>query len=228
MNIDEVMKQLEAAGSEQTRKTYRRHGITAEMFGVSYATLGALKKKIKVDHELAMKLWATNNHDAQVLATMIADPKLLSPGLMEEWARSLSSHAIADAFAKLAVQAPSAQKKFEKWLDSKDQWTACAGWSMLAQAAANPELPDSYFEDHLATIEQQIHSRPDRVRYVMNSALIAIGGRNGSLQKQALAAAKKIGKVEVDHGDTSCKTPDATAYILKMAARPEKKSTAKA
>ena len=53
----------------------------------------------------------------------------------------------------------------------------------------------------------------------MNNALIAIGGRNAKLKKLALAAAKKIGKVEVDHGDTSCKTPDAAAYINKMWAR---------
>jgi hypothetical protein len=28
-----------------------------------------------------------------------------------------------------------------------------------------------------------------------------------------------IGKVEVDHGDTDCKTPDAAEYILKVAKR---------
>jgi len=33
------------------------------------------------------------------------------------------------------------------------------------------------------------------------------------------AAARRIGKVEVDHGDTSCKTPDAEPYILKASAR---------
>jgi hypothetical protein len=49
----------------------------------------------------------------------------------------------------------------------------------------------------------------------MNMALIAIGVRSAGLRKLALAAAKRIGKVEVDHGDTSCKTPDAAAYIAK-------------
>ena len=38
------------------------------MFGVSYAALGKLKRKIKVDHELAEKLWATGNHDARIAA----------------------------------------------------------------------------------------------------------------------------------------------------------------
>lgn len=224
MNFDEVMQQLESSGSEQTRKTYRRHGINGEMFGVSYATHGALKKKIKVDHDLALKLWATNNHDAQVLATMIIDPKLMSASLLDEWVKSLDSYAITDAFAKAAVQAPSAQKKFEKWMNSKNEWTACAGWTMLGQSAANAELADSYFEPYLETIEREIHSRPNRVRYVMNSALIAIGSHREGLQKKALAVAEKIGKVEVDHGDTSCKTPDAASYILKTSGHRNKKA----
>ena len=47
----------------------------------------------------------------------------------------------------------------------------------------------------------------------MNLAVIAIGCRSPGLRKAALAAAKRIGKVEVDHGDTACKTPDAAEYI---------------
>jgi 3-methyladenine DNA glycosylase AlkD len=228
MNFAEVMTQLESFGSEQTRKTYGRHGVKNEMFGVSYANLGALTKKIKIDQPLAQQLWATGNHDAQLLATMIADPKLMSASLLEDWAKSLSNYPIGDAFAKLALQTPSAQKKLEKWMDAKNEWVSYAGWLMLARSVDNPELPDSYFENYLATIEQTIHSRRNRIRYVMNTALIAIGRRNDKLQKQALATAKKIGKVEVDHGDTSCKTPDARDYILKTAAHREKKRTAKA
>ena len=48
-----------------------------------------------------------------------------------------------------------------------------------------------------------------------NSTLIAIGFRSHTLEKKALAVAKKIGVVEMDHGETNCKTPDAAAYILK-------------
>ena len=57
----------------------------------------------------------------------------------------------------------------------------------------------------------------------MNGALIAIGIRNPVLQAKALAVAAQIGKVDVDHGQTSCKTPDAGAYILKTVQHREKK-----
>jgi 3-methyladenine DNA glycosylase AlkD len=215
MNFDEVMQQLKTWGSEQTRKTYKRHGVMGEMFGVSYANLYTLRKKIKTDHRLAKELWASGNHDAKVLATMIADPAQFTASELEDWAKNLSDHVITDAFSKLAIQSPLAQKKFEKWCDAKSELLGQAGWTMLAQAVANQELPDAYFESYLETIERDIHRCKNRIRYAMNNALIAIGTRNDKLQKQALAVAKKIGKVEVDHGDTSCKTPDATAYILK-------------
>src|ERR1051325_9024460 len=198
MDFDEVMDQLEAAGSEQTRKTYRRHGVQGDLFGVSYATLGALKKRIKTDHGLATQLWATGNHDARVLATMIADPESMSAGLLEEWAKSLRNGVITDAFARLAAQAPAALKKLEKWTDAKSEWVASAGWSMLALAAANHQLPDAYFEPYLKTIERDIQARDNRVRHLMNMALIAIGTRNDNLQRKALKVAQKVGRVEVD------------------------------
>ena len=36
---------------------------------------------------------------------------------------------------------------------------------------------------------------------------------------EALAAAERIGKVHVDHGNTACTTPDAAAYIQKTLGR---------
>ena len=54
--------------------------------------------------------------------------------------------------------------------------------------------------------------------------MISIGGRNSRLQRKAVAAAKRIGKVEVDHGETGCKTPDAVSYIKKKAAAYNKKT----
>src|ERR1700752_4226901 len=74
MTLSETMKQLEAVGSEQTRKTYRRHGVQMPMFGVKMGDLSKVQKGIKKDHALALALWATGNLDARVLATMIADP----------------------------------------------------------------------------------------------------------------------------------------------------------
>ncbi|MGH9842621.1 MAG: DNA alkylation repair protein [Blastocatellia bacterium] len=71
MEFKGLMKELEAAGTAQNRKVYARHGAPADkMFGVSYANLYALRKRIKVDQALADRLWASGNHDARVLMTI--------------------------------------------------------------------------------------------------------------------------------------------------------------
>ena len=74
MSTIPILDQLKALGSEQTRKTYRKHGVSGDQYGVSYADLKNLKKKIKVNHDLAQQLWSSGIHDARILALLIADP----------------------------------------------------------------------------------------------------------------------------------------------------------
>ena len=86
MTLAETMSALEKAGSAQTRKTYARHGAVEPMFGVSFATLKTMLKRIGVDHELALALWDTGNFDARNLAVKIADPSRMSSSDLDRWA----------------------------------------------------------------------------------------------------------------------------------------------
>jgi 3-methyladenine DNA glycosylase AlkD len=216
MELGETMARLEAAGSAQTRKTYGRHGVRGPMFGVSYAELGKLKKQIKQDHALAEALWETGNHDARVLATMVADPRKADAALLSRWSAALCDKAITDAFINLAAAAPDAQAHVIRWLDADHEWQEHAGWGVLSQLANRaPALPDSFFLPYLERIEREIHGAKNWVRYAMNFTLIAIGSRSDALEQVATAAALRIGKVQVDHGETNCKTPEAVAYIRK-------------
>jgi hypothetical protein len=80
-------------------------------------------------------------------------------------------------------------------------------------------VSDADAEKVLATIEKEIHRSPNWARYAMNAALIGIGIYKPALRSKAIEAARRIGKVEVDHGETYCKTPDAAPYIEKAARR---------
>lgn len=228
MNKTDVLKKLDSLGTEQTRKTYRRHGCTGSLYGVKYGDLNTLARQIGTDHKLAQQLWETGNHDARTLATMIADPDQMTQAGLDRWAKSATNPLSLDAVAGLAIKTKHARNCFEKWIRNRREWTAAAGWQVLAGGCCgrpgqtSPEIaeqPDSYYEQWLEHIEQNIHDAPNRVRHTMNGALIAIGLRSASLQKKAIAAARRIGTVEVDHGETNCKTPDAEAYIVKAAAR---------
>ena len=53
----------------------------------------------------------------------------------------------------------------------------------------------------------------------MNNFVIAVGCYVAPLTEAAKQTAEKIGKVEVDMGDTACKVPDAVPYIEKVEQR---------
>lgn len=218
MRIEEVLAELEGAGSEQTRRTYRRHGITGPAYGVSYAMLGKLQKRIKSDHPLALALWATGNQDARVLATKVADPGRLTVKEADAWVKESPNATLAEAVAALVARSPLAPGRAAVWRDRRDEWTASAGWVVTAHLAMSGTIPVEEGAALLDQIEREIHGRPNRVRYEMNSAVIAFGSQP-ALTASALAAADRIGQVDVDHGETSCKTPDAGAYIHRMLAR---------
>jgi len=216
MSLADTMTALEQAGSAQTRKTYLRHGAPEPMFGVSFATLKSLVKRIKVDHELALALWDTRNFDARVLALKVADPALMTPALLDNWANTIIARMCHSYVAYLAAEGPHARSRAETWLAAPEEALRCSGWCLVgAMAMLDETAADEWFADRLSTIEKTIHSAPNEERDAMNRAIISIGCRSAALRKSATAAAKRIGKVDIDYGDTSCKTPDAAEHIEK-------------
>ena len=78
MTFKDVMAELKSLGTDQNRMIYERHGANEPMFGVSFAHIRALTRRIRVDQPLADQLWASGNHDARILATQVADPEAIS------------------------------------------------------------------------------------------------------------------------------------------------------
>jgi len=216
MTLSQVMAELKKLGTAQNVKVYKRHGCGDDVFGVSFANLNTLKKKIKTDHDLAEALWGTGNVDARALAMMIADPGRVTSKQADAWVKDLSYYLLADMVAGVVAKSPQAPRKMEKWMASKKEFVRECGYSMLASRLRDgADVGDAACKRYLEAIEAQIHTSPNRARHAMNNALIAIGVYRPSLTKIAMAAARRVGKVEVDHGETSCKTPDAVAYIEK-------------
>jgi 3-methyladenine DNA glycosylase AlkD len=212
MSLAETMAALERAGTAQARKIYARHGAPEPMFGVSFADLKVLVKRIKVDHDLALGLWETENYDARVLAAKIADPTVMTTKDLDRW----STARLHTYVAWLAAEGPHGRDRAEAWLASSSEIQRANGWHLVgALALIDVDLPLSWFNAHLNTIAAKIHSAPNIERGAMNSAVIAIGSRDEATRKAAVAAAKRIGPVTLDHGETDCRTPDAAVDIAK-------------
>ena len=221
MSFETTLAELQQLGTEQNVKTYRRHGAGENVYGVSFANLKVLKKRIKIDQELAVQLWATGNTDACTLALMIADPQQFTAKLAETWLKDMTYAPLTCYLAELVSKSSHSQKLMLKWMASKNEAARTTGYSILSTVLRDrPEsLTDDFCNEQLARIEAELHGSANNARHAMSMAVCAIGIWKSALTQTAIATALRIGRVEVDHGDTSCKTPDAAEYILKATNR---------
>ena len=218
MNLNDVMQELEALGSEQTRKTWCRQGAAEPMFGVKFGDLTKLQKRIKVNHRLAAELWRTGNHDARLLASMVADARAITEKELKAWASTVKDSPTAEALANLASRTPFAVKIREAWL--AEPKLRRVGWSMVGHGARNAvSRDDATSLAYIKRIEAEIHQAENWTRRTMMYALIGLGGCGGAARKAAEDAVRRIGPVAFDPGNTACEFPDALPYIAKVWAR---------
>lgn len=223
MTLREALQELESLGTEQNRKVYRRHGAGDNQYGVSFANLNRLAKSVKSDHALALALWDTGNADARNLATLVADPAAITQRDLDGWVKDVSYYLHADLVARhVASKSPHARTLMLKWMKAKDDFVARVGWDLAALLAMDGRVSDHEADAYLKTIETRIRKAKNWTRHAMNNALIAIGLRGTAFRKKAIATSRRIGAVEVDHGETNCETPDAESYILRASARKRK------
>ncbi len=214
MNLGDVQKFLKENGTAQNRKIYLRHGASEPLYGVSFAYLNKLQKKIKIDHALALKLWKTGNMDCRTLALKIADPEQITIALSEEWVKESGYKVLAGELADLVSRSALAESRMKKWMKSKKEFIRKAGYDILScrLVAGDESLPNDLLPI-ITTIEKEVHSSQDLARHAMVMALIAIGIYRPALESRVLKAAGRIEPVKVDHGKTGCKTPEIAPYI---------------
>jgi hypothetical protein len=147
----------------------------------------------------------------------IVDPAAITPAELDRWAVENPMRMCGLYVATIAAESPHARAKLREWLSSSDERLVVMGWTLLGRLS---DLDESFPEDELlrrvGEIEKAIHAAPNDVRDEMNRTLIRIGGRSAALRKAVIAAAKRIGPVEIDRGDTACRTADAVETVEKM------------
>lgn len=220
MTFAEAMGTLEGLGSEQTRKTYLRHGASEPLFGVKFGDLRPLAKRIGTDHDLAEQLWASGNTDARLLACMVADPGAASEVELDAWLADIEAYFLVDTFvAEIASKTPGRLERAERWIASDRDRTAQAGWDLMNLVALDDEeVPDVYFEGKLELIGERIEGYGNWTRRSASNAITGIGLRNDELEAAARRTAASMGHVEFDPGQTACVMPDPIAYLEKTKA----------
>ncbi|MES2765540.1 MAG: DNA alkylation repair protein [Bacteroidota bacterium] len=223
----EILAELKNLGTEQTRKTFKNHGGPDKMFGVKVGDLKVIQKRIKKNHALALELFKTGNSDAMYLAALISEPKKMSRDELQSWAENASWHMISEySVAWAAAESNFGWELANEWINSPEERLATAGWNTLSGIVAlrdDNELDIDALNTLLKRVEAEIHFAQNRVRYTMNGFVISVGTYVEPLREIAIDTAEKIGIVSVNMGNTACKVPLASDYILKSDGKPVKK-----
>lgn len=220
MNVEEILHKLEEMGSEQTKQIYKNHGVKEPYFGVKIGDLKKLVKYVKKDHDLALQLFHSGNHDAMYLAGLSVNPKLISKETLQDWAKKAYWYMIAEyTVAQVAAESHYALELAREWMKSGEEMIAVCGWSTYANYLSitpDEKLDLAEIRALLNQVKNTIHDERNRVRYVMNGFVISAGAYVTDLCEEAKLIADSIGKVHVDVGNTACKVPLALDYIEKI------------
>jgi 3-methyladenine DNA glycosylase AlkD len=213
------MFELEALGDEQTKRTYMRHGGKEPVFGVKVSDLKNLIKKyqLKNNHELALELYATGNYDAMYLAGLIANSGKMTKETALLWLSQAYYWMLAEyTVSPVVAETDFAMELAQKLIDDSDERRASCGYSILwfyIMREEDVNLDKNELRLLLNKIEAEIHNAPNRVRYQMNNAVIAIGNSVSDLFDDAYATGVRIGAVSVEMGGTKSKTPSITEKL---------------
>ncbi|MBI1831569.1 MAG: DNA alkylation repair protein, partial [Planctomycetes bacterium] len=170
----------------------------------------------------ALELYDTGSADAMYLAGLIADDAKMTKKDLNHWVKNATWGMVAEYTVPwVASSGPHGRELALEWIESKNESIASSGWGTYSSLVAikdDAELDLAEIKKLLGRVAETIHDQPNRVKYAMNSFVIAVGGYVKPLNKLAKETAKTIGKVSVDLvGD--CKIADAVEQIKKLEAR---------
>lgn len=223
MTVKEILARLQSLGDEARRAHNTKAGAPDNQFGVKLGDIRALAQQIKVDHELALKLWDTGNVEAQLLATLIIKPKSLSADELDQLTRSTTCAQVADWLNSYVVaEHPEKETLREKWMKAKekDRWAARAGWHFTASRVNKGKGADGLdVAALLDRIEKELPKAKPEVQWTMNNTLAAIGIHHAKLRPRVLALGEKIGLYRDWPVSKGCTPPFVPVWVEFMVKR---------
>jgi 3-methyladenine DNA glycosylase AlkD len=194
-DVESVLAELRALGSEENRAGMARFGInTGRAFGISMAAMRPLARRLKRDHALAEALWKSGWHEARILAALIDEPAKVTPAQMDRWAAAFDSWDLCDqACMKLFARTPHVAEMVRRWAEDEREFVRRAAFALIAGYAVHgTKAPDAEFVAFLPLIERHATDPRNFVRKAVNWALRQIGKRSVALHAAALSLAQEL------------------------------------
>ena len=195
----EVLERLQSLANPEWVSGMGRFGIeTRRAYGIRVPDLRKLARETGKNHLLAQQLWATEIHEARILASMIADPKQMTEELMDGWAADLDSWDLCDGCCgNLFDKTEFAYKKVEEWSLRPEEFVKRAAFALMAWLAVHDkDAQDEAFLPFLPVIERECTDDRNFVKKAVNWALREIGKRDLGLNAAAIDTASAIRRID--------------------------------
>jgi 3-methyladenine DNA glycosylase AlkD len=212
----EVMAELASLEDPRAREVNERHG---DDHGVNLGKLREVAKRLKIQHELALQLWATGDTAARLLALLICRPKAFARDQLDVMLREARVPKVHDWLVNYVVKKhPQAEQLRQTWLADPDPVVASAGWALTTERVAKkPEGID--LSGLLDIIEAQLKQAPDRLQWAMNHCLAQIGIDHPGHRARAIAIGERLEVLKDYPTAPNCTSPFAPTWITEMVRR---------
>ena len=195
MDIQHVIDLLKQKSDAVHLEGMKRYGIdNSKALGVAMPKVRQLAKEIKKDQALSLALWVTGIHECRILASMIGDPKLVTPEQMDKWVADFHSWDVCDQVCgNLFDRTEFAIGKAIEYSSSEQEYIKRAGFVLMAEFAVHDKKADNkVFIGLLPVIERESWDDRNFVKKAVNWALRQIGKRNPELRIAAITCANRI------------------------------------
>lgn len=195
MNAHDIITRLKSLENPTNIAGMARFGITGnKVLGISMPILRALAKEVGKNHELALELWQSGIHEAQILASIIADPKQATDQLLETWVKDFDSWDVCDQTCmNFFVKTQFAHDKIIAWSERPEEFVKRAAFALIACFAnGHKNTPDRFYLEFFPLIKRETNDDRNFVKKAVNWALRGIGKRNLFLNQAARDFAQKL------------------------------------
>ncbi len=194
-----ILTELQAAGTQKKRESAMRVGIPmGKAFGVSVARVRRLARQLKGRCELAEPLWATDVHEARLLAVLLADHEAVSRAGIERWLKDVVSWDLCDHLCSdLVSRRSDAIDLVRRWIKKTDLYFKRAAFAVIAQLAVHDKNMDAdSIREMLRLIIQYSGDDRPHVRQAASWAVRSIGKRDETCRELAISAAIELLETE--------------------------------
>ncbi len=195
MDAAAILADLRSHANPDNVAGMARFGINPQnTLGISIPYLRSLAKRAGRSQAMAEALWASQIHEARILASLVAEPRQVSEALLEAWVLDFDSWDVCDQVcSNLFDRTPYAWSKAHAWPARPEEFVRRAGFVLMAALASHDKkATDEQFAALLPHILQYAGDERNFVKKAVNWALRGIGKRSLRLNALAVETARQL------------------------------------